>query len=99
MTLTASLLNAPHVGVRDLRTHLSRMLHSSKTLIVTERGRPKRVILPYAVIVGIAETLGELDDRELAQAVTFSRKARNKGVAPISVAESFKKFKSRPRAR
>ena len=95
MTLTASLLKAPHVGVRDLRTNLSRMLHSSKPLIVTEHGRPKRVILPYEVIVGIIETLGELDDRELAESVKLSRKARHEGAKPIFVAESFKKFKSR----
>jgi len=95
MTLTASLLKASHVGVRDLRTNLSKMLHSSKTLIVTDHGRPKRVILPYEVIVGIAETLGELDDRELMESVKLSRKARGQGAKPISVAGSFKKFKSR----
>ena len=95
MTLATALLKAPHVGVRDLRTHLSRMLHSSKTLIVTERGQPKRVILPYGVVVEIAETLGEMDDKELAKEVTLSRKARSEGIKPISVARSFKKFESR----
>lgn len=95
MTLNTALLRAPHVGVRELRVHLSRMLHSSKTLIVTERGRPKRVIMPYEVVVGIAETLGEMDDKELARDVQFSRKARNAGTKAISVAESFKKFKAR----
>ncbi len=95
MTLTASLLKAPHIGVRDLRSNLSKMLRSSKTLIVTDHGQPKRVILPYGIIVGIAEMLGELDDRELADSVKLSRKARNAGVKPIAVAGSFKKFKSR----
>ena len=95
MTLASTLLKAPHVGVRDLRTHLSQMLHSSKALIVTDRGQPKRVILPYSVVVGIAETLGEMNDKELAEDVKFSRMARSEGVKPISVAGSFKKFKSR----
>ena len=95
MTLSSALLNAPHVGVRDLRTHLSRMLRSSKALVVTERGQPKRVILSYAVAVGIAETLVEMDDKALAADVKFAREARSKGVKPISVARSFKKFKSR----
>lgn len=95
VTLTTSLLKAPHVGVRDFRTNLSKMLHSSKPLIVTDHGRPKRVVLPYEVIVGIAETLGELDDKELAESVRLSRKAREKGVKPISVAKSLKKFRSR----
>ena len=95
MTLTSALLKAPHVGVRALRTHLSRMLHSSKTLIVTERGQPKRVILSYGIVVGIAETLEEMDDKELAADVAYSRQARSEGVKPISVAQSFKKFKTR----
>ena len=95
MTLTASLLKATHVGVRDLRNHLARMLHSSKPLIVTEHGRPRRVILPYDTVVGIVETLGELDDKQLAESVRLSRRARRMGVKPISVARSFKKFRAR----
>ena len=95
MTLATTLLKASHVGVRDLRTHLSQMLHSSKALIVTERGKPKRVILPYSVVVEIAETLGEMTDKELAADVAYSRKARNEGAKPIPVAQSFKKFNTR----
>ncbi len=95
MTLTNSLLRAPHIGVRDLKAKLSRMLRSVKPLIVTEHGRPKRVILPYEVIVGIAETLAEMDDKALAHAVNLSRKASAKGTRTLSVEESFKKFKSR----
>ncbi len=93
MTLATSILKASYIGVRDLKNHLSRRLKTSKPIVVTERGRPKRVILPYDVVVEISETLQELEDKALAGLVKLSRRASDEGVKPIPVTESFKKFK------
>ncbi len=95
MTLAASILRATHIGVRDLKNHLSQRLKTSKPIVVTEHGRPKRVILPYDVVVEISEILEEIEDKALAGWVKLSRRARNEGVKSVPVAESFKKFKAR----
>ena len=93
MTLAASILNAPHIGVRELKNHLSQKLRTLKPIVVTEHGRPKRVILPYEVMVEIAETLEEMEDKALAGLVKLSRRARQEGVKPVSVTDLFKKLK------
>ncbi len=94
MTLATELLRARHVGVRDLKAHLSERIKTRKPLIVTEHGEPKQVIIPYDVIVGIAEVLQELDDKELVKAVRLSRAATKKGNG-IPVEILFNKMRSK----
>ena len=94
MTLATALLRAPHVGVRDLKAHLSERMKTKKPLIVTEHGEPKQVLIPYEAIVEIAEVLDELNDKGLARAVRLSRKAAQEGLPGIPVETLFKKVKA-----
>ena len=94
MTLASTLLKAKHIGVRDLKAHLSEKLRSGKTLVVTDHGEPKQVIVPYADIVELAETLEELKDKTLAQLVQTSRYAREQGLPSIPVEALFRKIRA-----
>ena len=94
MTLATMLLRAPHVGVRDVKAHFSEKMKTRGPLIVTDRGEPKQVIIPYEALVEIAEVLEELNDTELIQSVNLSRKSYQKGVRGIPVETVFKKFRS-----
>ncbi len=91
MNLSTAILKAPHVGIRELKAHLSQKMRSGKPLVVTEHGEPKQVMIPYETIIDIAETLEELDDQALVRSVRLSRKSRARS---FPVEASFKKIKA-----
>ncbi len=72
-------MKAQYVGVRDLKTHLSALLHKSKPLIVTERGKPSHFVLPYEEMLEIVEVLEEASDPRLAAETERARAAYKKG--------------------
>lgn len=93
MTLSTALLKAPHIGVRDLKAHLSQRLKSHRPVIVTDHGEPKQVLMPYEDIVELAEILDELRDADLMRDVRLSRKAAKEGRTGIPISSVFKKIK------
>ena len=94
MTLATALLRAPHIGVRDLKTHLSERLKSRKPLVVTDHGEPKQVLMPYDDIVELAEILEELNDPKLLKLVAEGRKAIREGFEGIPITDSFNKIRA-----
>ncbi len=92
MTLATALLKAPHIGVRDLKAHLSEKLKSRKPLVVTDHGEPKQVLMPYEDAVTLAEIFEELSDKGLVKLVTMGRKAIKAGFEGIPIEESFKEI-------
>lgn len=94
MTLATALLRAPHIGVRDLKAHLSEKLRTHTPLIITDHGEPKQVIIPYQEIVELVEILEEVRNPELVKVVKLSRKALREGVEGIPVEASFKKIRA-----
>lgn len=89
MTVATALLNAKYVGIRDLREHLSKRLKSSKTIVITERGAPTKVILSYQDVVDLIEVLDELRDQAALQAVQEGRHAVKAGAKGIPVSRLF----------
>ena len=83
MNLSTAILKAPHVGVRELKAHLSQRLRSGKPLVVTEHGDPKQVMIPYETVIDIVETLEELNDEALVRSVRLSRKAGRARPIPV----------------
>ena len=83
MNLAAGVLKARHIGVRELKAHLSERLKGNKPLIVTEHGTPTRVILSYHDVLELIDLLDELQDRELFNMVHEGREAIKKGVSLI----------------
>ena len=95
MTLESALLRAEHVGVRELREHLSDRLKRKQPLVVTERGIPKKVILSYQDVLDLIEVLQELRDEELVRFVHEGRSAVKRRVKGIPVERLFRQFRSR----
>ena len=89
MTVVTALLNARHIGVRDLREHLSKRLKEKKAIVVTEHGTPTKVILSYQDIVELIEVLDELQDRAAIQAVRQGREKIKVGAEGIPVGRLF----------
>lgn len=93
MTVAALLLKAPHIGVRELKTNLSRFIKENSPFIVTDRGKPIEVLMPYSEMVEIAEIIDEATDLETLQAVKEGREAIKSKVKGISVSRIFNKIR------
>ena len=94
MTISTALMKASHVGVRDLRLHLSRRLKNKNPLVVTEHGTPVKVIVSYQDMVELAEILDEMQDPKTLQAVTHARRALKRGAKGIPVSRLFGRLRS-----
>lgn len=71
----ATLLRAGHIGVKELKTHLSQVLKVERPWVVTDRGQPTRFLLPYDDVVELVEMLEELSDRATLRRVAAGRRA------------------------
>ncbi len=91
MSIATSILKSPHVGIRDLKIHLSSLLKKG-SLIVTERGKPVNVILPYSDMIELLDMLDEITDPETIKTIQEGRKAISTGVKGIPVSNVFKKL-------
>ena len=78
MTIS-QLLNAAHMGVRELKNNLPGVLRSNKPVVATAHGKPAYFLLPYKDMVEIMELLEEIRDAELAAAVREARASYGKG--------------------
>ena len=93
MTVVQALLNAKHIGVRDLREHLSKRLKGKKAIVVTEHGTPTKVILSYQDIVELIEVFDELQDRAAIRAVQEGRNKIESGAKGIPVSRLFNQIR------
>jgi len=93
MTVATALLHARHVGVRELKEHLSQRLKGNKPIIVTEHGTPTRVILSYQDVLELIEILDELQDHGTLLAVQEGRRAIKKGAKGVPVSELFHRIR------
>ncbi|KKK64762.1 hypothetical protein LCGC14_2980920 [marine sediment metagenome] len=91
MSIATTILKSPHVGIRDLKIHLSSLLKKG-SLIVTERGKPVNVILPYSDMIELLDMLDEITDPETIKTIQEGRKAISRGVKGIPVSNVFKKL-------
>ncbi|MBI4352595.1 MAG: type II toxin-antitoxin system prevent-host-death family antitoxin [Candidatus Omnitrophica bacterium] len=94
MTFGTALLHAEHVGVRELREHLSEHLKAQKPLIVTERGNPKSVVIAYQDMLELVEMMDELQDAETLALVQEGRRAYKQGAKLIPVANLIAKVRA-----
>lgn len=93
MTISTMLLKAPHVGIRELKTNLSKLIKKDGPFIVTERGIPVEVMLPYSDIVELAELLDEATDIETLRAVQEGRSAVRDKAKGVAFSRLFNKIK------
>ena len=91
MSIATNILKAPHVGIRDLKIHLSSLLKKG-SLIVTERGKPVNVILPYSDMIELLDMLDEITDPGTIKTIQEGRRSISRGVKGISASNVFKKL-------
>ena len=93
MTVTTALLGARHIGVRELREHLSKRLKGNKPIIVTEHGTPTKVIFSYSDMLELIEVLDELQDRGALENVREGREAVKHGTKGLPVSNLFNQIR------
>lgn len=94
MSIAIELLKAPHVGIRDIKEHLSKQLLKD-VLVITDRGIPVSVNLPYSDVLELADIMDEITDLETMGAVQEGRKTIREGTKGIPVAQLFKRIRER----
>src|SRR5205814_1916495 len=75
----SDLLRGEYIGVKELRQRIAHLLRSDRPRIVTERGKPRQVLIAYDKVVELIEILEELRDRKLMRDLERARAAYRKG--------------------
>jgi len=91
MTISNALLRAKSIGVRNFRDSASRFIRKHELLIITERGSPASVLLPYNDILGIVDILEELEDKKIVKIIAEGRKAIRRGAKGILASKALKR--------
>ena len=92
MRIAAGLMKADWVGIRELKGHLSTRI-LKKPLVITERGKPVGVSMPYPDMLELLDIIDELSDPETLAAVREGRKAVFSGAEGLTVSRLFKKIR------
>lgn len=95
MTLASILLKAPHIGVRQFKARLSSLLRGRHPLIITERGIPVEVVIPYAEALEMVDLIDEATDLETLKAVQEGRKAVRMDAKGIPIERLFEKIRKK----
>ena len=94
MSIATDLLKAQHIGIRDLKEHLSKV-NLERPLVITDRGQPVSVNLPYEDIMELVDILDELTDPQTIATIIEAREAVKAGAKGIPVSKLFKKLRRR----
>ncbi len=94
MSISSSLLKARHIGIRDLKGRLSTKFLNG-IMIITDRGLPISVNLPYSDILELVDIVDELSDSNTIKTVLEGRTAVKKGTKGVSVSDLFKKLRAK----
>ena len=91
MTISNAILRAKSIGVRRFRDKASRFIGKHEFLIITARGAPASVLLPYNDILEIADILEELEDKKIVKTIAQGRISIHKGAKGILASKVLKK--------
>ena len=95
MKIAVDLLKAEHIGVRALKTNLSRSLKLQRPIVVTDQGAPVRVILPYSDVLELLDLIDEVTDPKMVSWIDEDRKTIQSGARGIPVAQLFNKKRNK----
>ncbi len=76
------------MGIRDIKEHLSKSILQG-LVVITDRGVPISVNLPYPDLLELVDIIDELGDLGALATVQEGRRAVNEGVKGIPVARLF----------
>lgn len=94
MSIAASLLKAPHIGIKDLKENLSKLLGSKDPLVITDHGKPVDVIVPYEDMLNLIDIIEEVTDPETLATVLEGKKAVKAGAKGVPVSQLFKSIRA-----
>ena len=94
MSIATDLLKANHVGIRDIKEHLSTRLLKN-ILVITDRGTPVSVNLPYPDVLELVDIIDEVTDLETMTMVSEARRAVREGSKGMPVANLFNRIRAR----
>ncbi len=94
MSIATDLLKANHVGIRDIKEHLSTRLLKD-ILVITDRGTPVSVNLPYLDVLELVDIIDEVTDLETIAVVSEARRAIREGSKGIPVANLFNRIRAK----
>jgi len=94
MSIAVDLLKADRIGVRDFKEHLSTKLLNN-LLLITDRGNPVSVNLPYQDVLELVDILDELTDIETLKTVAEGREAIKTGPEGIPVSNLFNNIRAK----
>lgn len=83
------------MGIRNLKTNFSKYMKKNEPVIVTDRGTPVNVVMPYSDIIELLEIIDEISDKETVNTVLEARKAIKSGTKGIPVSDLFSKIKTK----
>jgi len=94
MTPIGFVKNGKHIGVRELRERLSKVIKSRQAFFVTDHGKPVKAMIPYDTFLELLEMLEELKDKALMQEIGQGRKEYEEG-GWVPANQLKKKFKAK----
>ncbi len=94
MKIASHLLKAHHIGIRELKQQATTQFFKTP-LIITDRGVPISVNLPYSDVLELVDILDEISDKETVAAVLEGRKAIKAGAKGVPVQNLFRSFKKK----
>lgn len=94
MSIAADLLRADRIGIRDLKEHISTKSLNA-LLIITDRGTPVSVNMPYSDLLELVDILDELSDPGVLKTIQEGRKATEAGAKGISAARLFNRIRAK----
>lgn len=93
MTTAVDLLKAKHCGVREYKEHLSAAFLKD-FVVITDRGKPVSVNLPYTEMLEILDIFDEMLDPQTVNDILKSRKSIKSGSKGILVSNLFNKLRN-----
>lgn len=93
MSIAVDLLKADRIGVRDFKEHLTTKLLNN-LLLITDRGNPVSVNLPYQDVLELVDILDELTDIETLKTIAEGREEIKTGSEGIPVSNLFNNIRA-----
>ena len=93
MSIAVDLLKADRIGVRDFKEHLTTKLLNN-LLLITDRGNPVSVNLPYQDVLELVDILDELIDIETLKTIAEGREEIKTGSEGIPVSNLFNNIRA-----
>lgn len=93
MSVSTDLLKAQRIGIRDLKEHVSTKFLRG-ILIITDRGTPISVNLPYRDVLELIDILDELADIDTIETVAKGRESIKRRAKGIFVSKLFSRIRA-----